>query len=302
MKLCRVDDGRLGVVEGSDVRDVTPALDGLPACRYPLPPYDLLIANLPSIVARARTLLPASPRVPLSSVALLSPVANPGKIVAAPVNYQKHLDEVRTDPQLHAGNPARTGTIHAAGLFLKATSSLVGPAEGVAVCLPERRTDHEVELAFVIGTKARNVPRAGAFHYVAGYSVGLDISIRGSEDRSFRKSPDGYSVLGPWLVTADESPDPGNLDLRLTVNGELRQQSNTRFMILGVPELVELASSFYTLYPGDIVFTGTPEGVSAIAAGDRIVATVERIGTMEVDVRAAEASAPHALRGMASGG
>jgi 2-keto-4-pentenoate hydratase/2-oxohepta-3-ene-1,7-dioic acid hydratase in catechol pathway len=169
----------------------------------------------------------------------------------------------------------------------------------VAVCLPERRTDHEVELAFVIGTKARNVPRAGAIHYVAGYSVGLDISIRGSEDRSFRKSPDGYSVLGPWLVTADEIPDPGNLDLRLTVNGELRQQSNTRFMILGVPELVELASSFYTLYPGDIVFTGTPEGVSAIAAGDRIVATVERIGTMEVDVRAAEASAPHALRGMA---
>lgn len=299
MKLCRFDDGRLGVVQGSDVRDVTAALDGLPACRYPLPPHDLLVANLASIVARAETMLPGAPRLPLAGVTLLSPVANPGKIVAAPVNYQKHLDEVRTDPELHANNPARSSSIQALGLFLKATSSLVGPAAGVPVCMPDRRTDHEVELAFVIGRKARNVPRDEALQYVAGYSVGLDISIRGSEDRSFRKSPDGYSVLGPWLVTADEIPDPGHLDLRLTVNGELRQQSNTSFMILGVADLVALASSFYTLYPGDIVFTGTPEGVSPIAPGDRIVATVERIGTMEVEVRAAEAAAPHALKGMA---
>jgi 2-keto-4-pentenoate hydratase/2-oxohepta-3-ene-1,7-dioic acid hydratase in catechol pathway len=302
VKLCRFDEGRLGVVEGTDVRDVTPALDVLPACNYPLPTYDLFIAHLPSVVARARTLLPAAPRVPLAAVTLLSPVANPGKIVAAPVNYQKHLDEVSTDPELHANNPARTSSIHTMGLFLKATSSLVGPAEGVPICMPGRRTDHEVELVFVIGRKARNVSRAEALQYVAGYTVGLDISIRGPEDRSFRKSPDGYSVLGPWLLTADEVPDPGNLDLRITVNGELRQQSNTRFMILGVAELVELASSFYTLYPGDVVFTGTPEGVSPIAPGDRIAATVERIGTMEVSVRAAEAAAPQALRGMASGG
>jgi 2-keto-4-pentenoate hydratase/2-oxohepta-3-ene-1,7-dioic acid hydratase in catechol pathway len=301
MKFCRFGDGRLGVVEGSDVRDVTPALDVLPACRYPLPPYDVFIANLPAVVARVGTLLPAAPRAPLSSVTLLSPVANPGKIVAAPVNYQKHLDEVRTDRQLHQGNPAHTTTIHTAGLFLKATSSLVGPGEGVAICKPERRTDHEVELAFVIGRKACNVPRAEALKYVAGYSVGLDISIRGPEDRSFRKSPDGYSVLGPCLVTADEIPDPGNLDLRITVNEQLRQESNTRFMILGVAELVELASSFYTLYPGDIVFTGTPEGVSPIVPGDRIVATVERIGTIEVNVRAPETATPHAFSGIAAG-
>ena len=299
MKLCRFGDGRLGVVEGSDVRDVTPALDVLPACTYPLPPYDLFIANLPSVVARIGTVLPTAPRAPLSSVTLLSPVANPGKIVAAPVNYQKHLDEVRTDSQLHQGNPAHATTIHTAGLFLKATSSLVGSGEGVAICKPERRTDHEVELVFVIGRKARNVARAEALKYVAGYTVGLDVSIRGPEDRSFRKSPDGYSVLGPWLVTADEIPDPGNLDLRLSVNGELRQQSSTRFMILGVAELIELASSFYTLHPGDVVFTGTPEGVSPIVAGDRIVATVERIGTIEVGVRAADAAA--ALSGMAAG-
>jgi 2-keto-4-pentenoate hydratase/2-oxohepta-3-ene-1,7-dioic acid hydratase in catechol pathway len=285
MKLCRFGEGRLGIVEESDVKDVTAALEALPACRYPLPSYDLLIANLPSVLSRARALLPAAPSIPLSGLRLLSPVANPGKIVAAPVNYQKHLDEVRGDRTLHQGDPTRTNTIHTAGLFLKATSSLAGPGEGVAIARLDRRTDHEVELTVVIGREARRVPRAEALAYVAGYSVGLDVTIRGPEERSFRKSPDGYSVVGPWLVTADEISDPGSLDLRLTVNGELRQQSNTRFMILGVAELIELASSFYTLYPGDIVFTGTPEGVSPIAPGDRIVATVDRVGTLEVDVR-----------------
>ena len=97
-------------------------------------------------------------------------------------------------------------------------------------------------------------------------------------------------MLGPWLVTADEIPDPGVLDLDITVNGELRQKSNTKYIILGVGELIEMASSFYTLQPGDVILTGTPEGVSPIEAGDRIVATVERIGTMEVAVRAASGS------------
>ena len=177
-------------------------------------------------------------------------------------------------------------TIHSAGLFLKATSSLVGPGEGVVVRLADRRTDHEVELAFVIGREARNVAAAEALEYVAGYAIGLDITIRGSEDRSFRKSCDSYSVLGPWLVTADEIPDSGSLDLEIVVNGERRQKSNTRCLILGVRQLIEFASSFYTLYPGDVLYTGTPEGVSPIDPGDRIVATIERIGTMAVEVRA----------------
>jgi 2-keto-4-pentenoate hydratase/2-oxohepta-3-ene-1,7-dioic acid hydratase in catechol pathway len=92
-------------------------------------------------------------------------------------------------------------------------------------------------------------------------------------------------VVGPWLVTPDEILDPGALDLSISVNGEVRQSSNTRYMILGVAELIELASSFYTLYPGDIISTGTPEGVSPIVPGDEIVATTEKIGTMEVKVR-----------------
>jgi 2-keto-4-pentenoate hydratase/2-oxohepta-3-ene-1,7-dioic acid hydratase in catechol pathway len=301
MRLCRFDDGRLGVVEGETVRDVTAALDVLPSYRYPLPEHDVLVANLDKVLARARAIVPQSLSIPLNAVRLLSPVANPGKIVAAPVNYNKHLDEVRGDAALHHNNPGHTLTIHNAGVFLKATSSLVGAGEGIVVRRDDRRTDHEVELAFVIGRTATRVAAADAMKHVAGYAVGLDITIRGSEDRSFRKSADTYTVLGPWLVTADEIPDPGSLDLQLELNGERRQQSNTKYLILGVAQLIELASSFYTLHPGDIVLTGTPEGVSPIEPGDHVVATIERIGTIEVTVRAPEDAAAPAMSGAATG-
>jgi len=308
MRFCRFDDGRLGWVEdpstpqnnvplgaGAVVKDVTGALDVLPAYRYPLPTHDVLVANLDAVAARARALAPSTPAKSLDCVKLLSPVANPGKIIAAPVNYEKHLNEVRTDDQLSANNPGNTLTIHKAGLFLKATSSLVGPGQGVAIRRPERRTDHEVELVIIIGRTADRVSRADAMAYVAGYTIGLDISIRGSEDRSFRKSADSYSVLGPWMVTADEIARPDALDLQLEVNGTVRQQSNTRHMILSVAQLVELASSIYTLHPGDVIFTGTPEGVSPIEAGDRITATIEHIGSMEVVTRAADPVAATAM-------
>ena len=287
MRFCRFGENRLGLVEGHSVRDVTAALDILPAVRYPLPAYDPFIANLSQVAERVRAVAPAAPAIPLAGLKLLSPVANPGKIVAAPVNYKAHAQEVRDNVALHNNNPALLKSINEIGLFLKATSSLVGPGEGIALRMLDRRNDHEVELAFVIGKEARNVSRAEALQYVAGYSIGLDITIRGQEDRSFRKSPDSYSVLGPWLVTADEIPDPGALDLSIAVNGQVRQSSNTRGMVLGVPELIEFASRFYTLYPGDIVMTGTPEGVSQIAPGDKIVASVEKVGEMEVQVRAA---------------
>jgi 2-keto-4-pentenoate hydratase/2-oxohepta-3-ene-1,7-dioic acid hydratase in catechol pathway len=290
MRFCRFGEGRFGLVEGLNVRDVTAALEMLPACRYPLPNYDLLIAHLDEVAARARELAPHAQQLPLAGLQLLSPVANPGKIIAAPVNYKKHAQEVRDNPALHNNNPALLQSIQTIGLFLKAASSLAGPSEGIQLRRLDRRNDHEVELAFVIGRPGYNIPRAEALNYVAGYSIGLDITIRGSEDRSFRKSPDTYSILGPWLVTPDEIPDPGHLDLSITVNGEFRQKSNTDNMILGVAELIEMASSFYTLYPGDIFMTGTPEGVGQIQPGDTIVAAVEKIGTMEVPVRVAHST------------
>jgi len=295
MRFCRFNKDRLGLVEGATVKDVTAALDVLPSHRYPLPTHDVFIANLEAVVSRVRSIAPGASAQPLDRVRLRSPVANPGKIIAAPVNYEKHLDEVRTDGQLNANNPGHTLTIHKAGLFLKATSSLVGPGDGVVIRKPDRRTDHEVELVIIIGRTADRVSSDEAMACVAGYAIGLDISIRGSEDRSFRKSADTYSVLGPWLVTADEIPQPNALDLQLSVNGTVRQQSNTRHMILNVAQLIELASSIYTLHPGDVIFTGTPEGVSPIEAGDRITATVEQIGSMEVVTRAADPVAPAAI-------
>src|SRR5881296_2458198 len=285
MRFCRFGDGRLGLVEDSMIRDVTAALDVLPAYRYPLPPYDVFIANLDRVAERARVIASASPQLPVSELKFLSPVANPSKVIGAPVNYQKHLDEVRSDAQLHHGSQAHTAPIHQMGLFLKASSSLVGPGEGIALRKVDRRNDHEVELAVVIGKRANNVPAGEAMKYVAGYAIGLDITVRGPEERSLRKSPDSYTVLGPWLVTADEVPDPGNLALRITVNGAVRQDAHSSDLILGVAQLIEWASAFYTLHPGDVILTGTPQGVGPVRPGDVMVATIERIGTMRVEVK-----------------
>ncbi|AQH02927.1 2-hydroxyhepta-2,4-diene-1,7-dioate isomerase [Burkholderia sp. KK1] len=285
MKLCRFDDNRLGVVSGDDVHDVTDVLAKLPAQHYPYPMFDALIASLPDLRGEIERLARNARAIPLAACRLLSPLANPGKIVAAPVNYQKHLQEVRKDANLHHGN--MINEIERAGLFLKATSSLVGQSEGVRLVHADRRNDHEVELAVVIGRRAKNVSRETALSYVAGYCIGLDITIRGPEERSFRKSPDSYTVLGPWLVTADELPDPSALDLSIDVGDEARQRSNTSDLILDVPALIAFASSFYTLNPGDVLLTGTPEGVGSIQPGDTMKATIEQIGTMQVAVTAA---------------
>ena len=282
MRLCRFDDDRLGVVDGDVVKDVTSVLADLPAA-HPLadPFYAALDSLRPRIEAAARQ----APGKPLSQVRLLSPVAQPAKMVAAPVNYINHLNEVNESAELHHG--VLINEIHRCGVFLKAPSSLIGPSDVIRQRFLDRRTDHEVELAVVIGKTATNVRAADALSYVAGYCIGLDITLRGPEERSFRKSIDTYSVLGPWLVTADEFGAPVDVGLKLDVNGQPRQDANTRDLILGVAELIEFASSFYTLYPGDVIFTGTPEGVGPIRPGDVINASVDRIGELHIQVEAA---------------
>ena len=287
MRLCLFDENRLGLVEDETVRDVTAVLDALPSRRYPFPQGDAFIAALPSLRGAITTAARSASMKRLSEVRLLSPVANPSKVMGAPVNYQKHLDEVVTDPNLHHQQKAHMQAIHQSGFFLKANSSIAGPSQNVVIRHPDRRTDEEVELAVVIGRRARAVPAAEALEYVAGYCIGLDISIRGPEERSLRKSVDTYTVLGPWLVTADELADPSCLDLQISVNGELRQKANTRDLILGIPELIEFASSFYTLLPGDVLLSGTPEGVGPIKPGDVMRASIERVGEMTVHVWAA---------------
>jgi 2-keto-4-pentenoate hydratase/2-oxohepta-3-ene-1,7-dioic acid hydratase in catechol pathway len=282
MRLCRFGQNRLGVASnpstslgaGGDIRDVTAALDELPAYRYPLPPGDMLMANLQTVVARARALAPGAPAMPIDGVRFLSPVANPSKIIGAPMNYRTGQDE------------AAIANAMSIGLFLKANGSLSGPGDGIALRMMERQIDHEVELGVVIGKEGRDIRRDDALAHVAGYAVALDITPHGKEERSLRKSCETYTVLGPWLVTADEISDPMNLNLQLDLNGERKQQGNTSQMIRGVAAMIAYASSFYTLYPGDIFLSGTPAGVGPIKPGDEIVATIEKIGTMKVNVRA----------------
>jgi len=283
MNLCRFADNRLGLIEGDHVKDVTVALDCLPAARYPLPGHDPMIAHLPEVCAAIAKIAPNANALPLADSALLSPIANPGKIIAAPVNYKKHLDEARSDPELHHQN--QVAEIQRVGLFLKANSSLVGPSEGIEVRLPDRRTDHEIELAAIIGKRADRVTRETAIEHIAAYCIGLDITTRGPEERSLRKSSDGYTVLGPWLVMAEDLPDPGHLDFELKVNGATRQKANTRDLIIDIADLIVFASMFYTLMPGDVLLTGTPEGVGPIKAGDTIDAEIAGIGAMQVKVR-----------------
>lgn len=283
MRICRFNDNRTGVVRDEFVYDVTPILKRIGVFEYPLPRFDLMIAQLQHLMPLfERHALSALP-MDLGSVRLLSPIANPGKIIAAPVNYQKHLEEAIADKETFSRHHVRQ--IHETGLFLKATSSVVGPSEGVRVRFPERRTDHEIELGVVVGKSATNVAEKDALDIVAGYLIGLDMTIRGPEERSLRKSIDTYTVLGPWFVTADEIGDPSGLSLELTVNGQRRQNANTRDLVIDTPGLIAFASKFYTLEPGDIILTGTPEGVAPVQAGDRIRATIDKIGSMDVSVR-----------------
>jgi 2,4-diketo-3-deoxy-L-fuconate hydrolase len=283
MRLCRFGDNRLGLVRQERVIDVTPVLDRLPNFRYPLPKFDPLIVELDSLRDHIRELADGQQGIPIGDVRLICPIANPGKIVAAPVNYKRHLQEARDDPAIH--HSSQIAEIERAGLFLKATSSVIGPSEAIMIRHPDRRTDHEIELAVVIGKKADRVERHKAFEYLAGYCIGLDITVRGPEERSLRKSVDTYTVLGPWLVTADELVDPSQLSLKLSVDGQVRQNANTHDLIIDVPGLIAFASRFYTLMPGDVLLTGTPEGVGPIKPGDVIRSEISRIGAMTTSVQ-----------------
>jgi 2-keto-4-pentenoate hydratase/2-oxohepta-3-ene-1,7-dioic acid hydratase in catechol pathway len=285
MRLCRYDDNRLGLVREDSVHDVTAALNLLPALRWPVPPGDLLIQNLARLRPEIDKLAATAPGKPVSSVRLLSPVANPTKIMGAPINYKDHVEESKKDQGIAYGRVLKS--IGEFGLFLKANSALVGPGEGVALRFPDRRNDHEAELAVVIGRTGTKIPKAEALSYIAAYAIGLDMTVRGSEVPSFRKSIDTYAVLGPWLVTADEIADPDNLDFELRVGDEVRQKSNTRYLDFGVARLIEFASEFYTLHPGDILMTGTPAGVAPVVPGDVMTVTMQGIGRMQVAVRAA---------------
>ena len=284
MKICRFNDDRLGLVEGDNaILDVTGALEVLSPLKWPIPLGDALVTNLDLVTSEIFRLATDAPGLSVADVVLKSPVANPSKIMGAPINYQKHLDESKKDAGIVSSRPI--SHISDWGMFLKANSSLVGAGEGVALRFTNTRNDHEIELAVIIGKKCANISASEARDYIAGYAMGLDMTTRGKELQSFRKSADTYSVLGPWLVTADEIADPNKLDLKISVNGDVRQSSNTDQLVYNVEKLIEYCSERYTLYPGDIIMTGTPDGVGPVEPGDMMTCEMQGIGIMEVNVR-----------------
>jgi len=291
MKLCRYDDDRLGVVRGDLVHDVTQAQTQIRQSAPYAMQGDAVVAALPQWRERLERMADKAPGTPLAGLKLLAPVARPTKLTCAPTNYQAHINEMRAAAAQPGSQvvTAQSSKILEAGMFLKANSSLVGPSEGIPLRFADRRNDHEVELVMVIGKPGSDIPQSRALDHVAGYCLGLDMTVRGREDRSFRKSVDGYAVLGPWFVTADEVPDPDAVPISLTVNGEVRQNSNTSQLIYNCRRLIEFASEFYTLYPGDLVYTGTPEGVGPVKPGDVIVCrSSPALGELKISVRAHE--------------
>ena len=222
---------------------------------------------------------------PLAELRLLAPVPRPGKIVCVGLNYRDHARETRQElPK----EPV---------LFPKYHNSVVGPGADVLVPPEAEKIDYEAELAVVIGRRASRVAEAAALDHVAGYACANDVSARSLQFRSAQwllgKAIDTFLPLGPYLVTADEVPDPQALGIRCRVNDELRQDSNTREMVFGVAELVSFISRTITLEPGDLVVTGTPSGVGMAAdpprflrAGDRMRVEIDGLGELDNTIRA----------------
>lgn len=286
MKLCRFDEDRLGVVIGDQVHDVTEAQSQIrAAARYDMK-GDAVIAALPTWRKRIEDMAAKAPAKPLSQVRLISPVARPSKAMAAPTNYGKHIEEMAARRDIPDGAKRPSPKIGTAGIFLKSNSAIVGPSEGIPLRFLDRLNEHEVELVVVIGKQGSDIPRDKAKEYIAGYTLGLDMTVRGPEDRSFRKSVDGYAVLGPWMVTAEEIPNPDDVTITLHLNNELKQTADTKDLIFDIGRLIEFASSFYTLYPGDVYYTGTPHGVSPVKPGDTLKIKSAPVGEFEIKVRA----------------
>ena len=286
MKLCRYDEDRLGVVIGDKVHDVTAAQTEIRAgARYDMK-GDAVIAALPAWRKRIEEMAAKAPGIPLAQVKLIAPVARPSKTMAAPTNYGKHIEEMQARKDIPDSAKRPSPKIGQAGIFLKSNSAVVGPSEGIPLRFLDRLNEHEAELVVIIGKQGSDIPRAKAKDYIAGYTLGLDMTVRGPEDRSFRKSVDGYAVLGPWMVTAEEVPDPDDVTITLRLNNELKQTAETKDLIYDIGRLIEFASSFYTLYPGDVYYTGTPHGVSPVKPGDVLRLDCAPIGGFDIKVRA----------------
>ena len=272
------DGVRLGVETERGVVDVQAAAEaaGLPA---PGTARELIAGGEAALAQVDEVLGSAPDTVAADDLRLAPAVADPEKLICVGANYRKHSDE--------AGLPVPDQPIY----FAKYHNSLAGHRAEVTMPAVAKKVDYEVELVAVIGRPARRVRVADALDHVFGYATGNDLSARDLQMRSsqwmYGKALDGFAPLGPYLVTSDEVPDPQALELRTWVNGDLRQESNTKDMVFSVAELVSDLSQIMTLQPGDLIFTGTPEGVilgmkeqTWLQGGDEVVCEVGGLGRL----------------------
>lgn len=278
MRLCRftlnsdtASMPRVGVVTDEGVHDVTAVTDGLPELRWPVPLGDHLIAHLGGLRGRMEEVAKSEPAISLDAVSLLSPVANPSKFICGAGNWKHH------------GAP-----FGMMGFMGKAPTALAGPGEGVQIRWPDRTTVHEPELAVVIGRKCVNVSVERALEYVAGYCCAFDTTLKPErEDWAFCKSFDSYGTIGPWMVTADEIPDPSELSYKFWVGDDLRGERSFADLTGSPAEMIAFASTAMTLYPGDLILSGAAD-VGPILPGETMTIEIPRIGRMSVDVVASQ--------------
>ena len=282
-------EARLGVIDGDLVVDVE-KIGAKAGLSLPVSMLDFIDLGPSAILSLRDTLkefsgrFPARTGVPLVNVKLLAPIPRPRKnIFGIGLNYVEHVEESSRTLDTAKDLPKQPV------IFSKPPTSVIGPDEAIAHNRKiTQQLDWEVELAVVMGRVARRVSEADALSYVFGYSVMVDISARDNRRAGqwiYSKGQDTFAPFGPCIVTADEIADPHALDLWLTVNGEIKQKSNTRHMLFKIPVLIADISAAITLEPGDIIATGTPEGVGAgrtpqewLWPGDVIEAGVETIG------------------------
>ncbi len=282
---------RVGLLQGGQVLDIDDAVAALPVpadvathlARHGLGPAPRGMLRLLQAGPAALAALPTQgPTQPLAALELLAPVPRPGKIVGVGRNYADHAAETGVSP------------FEKPRIIFKLPSSVCGPGSAVARPAGVHKLDFEVELAVVIGTAAKDVSQADALRHVAGYTVLDDVSAREFQfdvsppQTTFAKSMDGYCPMGPWLVTADEVPDPQVLTVTCHVNGEQMQHGHTADMLFPVARLIEYLSGFMTLEPGDIIATGTPAGIGAfrkpprwLQPGDHVRLEVSAVGVLE---------------------
>ena len=280
MRVCVYNDDLIGALaQDNTIVDLT---DLVPEHTPGGDRMNALIGGWDSLQGTVAERVAAGGGIPEAEVTLRAPQPRPRNLFAAPVNYHKHQQEMGGANGVYADRKILTAEVRKG--FLKAVTSIVGPDAAIELPWADRRFDHEAEIGVIIGKTASRVSAEDALDYVFGYTPLLDITLRGDEDRSFRKSFDTFTPIGPYIVTADEVPDPEKLDFWLTVDGEERQRSNTSYLIYGIAKLIEVYSEVMTLQPGDIIATGTPEGVGQILPGQTVVLTIPEVGELTMPV------------------